>query len=89
MKFNPITKNLFTDDHVLIKKLHCPFRVGLSELSPAENGRDFCCNLCDETITDTSDLTDEMVVQIVRQNASVCLKVDINQPNVRVVSRDV
>ena len=37
-------------------------------------------------ITDTNALTDATVVEIVRLDANICLKVDLSQTNIRMVN---
>jgi nitrogen regulatory protein PII-like uncharacterized protein len=61
VKFNPITKNLFTNSNVLIKKINCPFYIRWRGLSPTKTDGVRRCNLCEKNITDTNDLTDEVV----------------------------
>ena len=89
VKFNPITKNLFTENNVLIKNINCPFYIGWSGLSPTKTDGVRRCNLCAKNITDTNGLTEEVVVEMVRLDANSCLKVDLNQANIRVVNQEV
>ena len=89
MKYNPITQKLFTDDNVLIKKLHCPYRVRWNELTSSESSGVRSCNICEKNITDTMLLTDQGVLRLTREDPGVCLKVDLNQENIRVVNCDV
>ena len=89
MKFNPITKNLFTDNNVLIKNINCPFYMSWSGLSRTKASGVRSCNLCEKNITDTNGLTDEVVVEMVRLDSTICLKVNLNQTNIRVVNQEV
>ena len=89
MKFNPLTKNLFTDNNVLIKNINCPFYIGWSGLSRTKINGVRRCNLCAKNITDTNGLTEEVVVEMVRLDANVCFKVSLNQANIRVVNQEV
>ena len=89
MKFNPITKNLFTDNNVLIKKINCPFYIRWSGLPITKADGVRRCNLCEKSITDTNGLTDEVVLEMVRLDAKICLKVNLNQTNITVVNHDV
>ncbi len=88
MKFNPITKELFTDNNLLIKKLECPFNIKWSDLSLTTTYGVRSCNLCKNTITDTDALTDKVVVEIVKLDANICLKVNLNQLNIRMVNHN-
>ena len=88
MKYNPTTKKLFTDENVLIKELHCPYKIHWNELESTEGSGIRSCNICDKSITDTALLTDEDVLKLARKDPTVCLKVDLNQENIRVVNCD-
>ena len=37
-------------------------------------------------IIDTESLTDESLIHIVRQNPKTCLKIDLNQHNLKIIS---
>ena len=89
MKFNPITKNLFTDSNVLIKNINCPIYIRWGGLSPTKSDGVRRCNLCEKNITDTNDLTDEVVAEMVRLDSTICLKVNLNQANITVVNQEV
>jgi hypothetical protein len=89
VKFNPITKNLFTDNNVLIKKINCSFSICWSGLSLTKASGVRSCNLCEKNITDTNGLTDEVVAEMVRLDANSCLKVNLNQANITVANQDV
>jgi hypothetical protein len=47
------------------------------------------CQKCERPITDTADLADNDVLAIVRTDPSACLKVSLDQANLRVVYHDV
>jgi hypothetical protein len=88
MKFNPISKKLYTDNNVLIKKLHCPISMDWNKLSIInENSR--TCSVCEKSIFDTDNLSDEVVSSMVESDPSVCLKVCFNQDNIRVISHEI
>ena len=89
MKFNPITKNLFTDNNVLIKKINCPFYIRWSGLPMTKADGVRRCDLCEKNITDTYGLTDEVVAEMVRLDSTICLKVNLNQANIKVVNQEV
>lgn len=88
MKFNPISKKLFTDGNVLIKVLHCPISMGWDELSIV-NEKSRYCAICKKSILDTGQFTDEAVLSMVRADPTVCLNVSINQDNIRVISHEI
>jgi hypothetical protein len=86
VKFNPIMKTLYTDEGVLIKKLECPRTVRWSELGSAGVPGVNVCAVCERPIIDTDGVRDEAVLAMVRSDPATCLKVDLNQDNIRVVN---
>lgn len=85
MKFNPLTRELYTDKDELVKTLYCPFKMGWEDFeSVSSNIRK--CVTCDNEIVDTENLGDDTLLKIVRQNPNICLKVDLNQKNVNIIS---
>ena len=89
MKFNPITRRLFSDDGELIKRLHCPYGMGWAGLESTADPSVSTCAICERGIKDTDGMSDTAVRQLVRENPSACLKIALNQDNIRVVHRDV
>ena len=89
MKFNPNTNRLYTDDNVLIKRLHCPYRLRWSGLAPTDDASLRLCTVCERKIADTAVLTDDVVLSIATRDPSACFRVSLNQDNVRVVHQDV
>ena len=81
MKFNPITNELFTDGGLLLKKLHCPLNKQWENLSQAIPLKGKLCDHCDKVIIDSSLLNEEDVAELMQNDPSTCLKVDINQEN--------
>lgn len=86
MKFNPLTKQLFTNDGRLIKRLHCPFRLDWRKLAATENPAARHCGICEHRVTDTAMLTEEELLELLSENPSACLKVDLNQPNLTIIT---
>ena len=87
MIFNPITKSLFTDSGDLIKKLDCPFQIKWSSLAASKDGKKSrVCSVCDHSIVDTSKLTEQELLNIIKKKPDACLKVDLNQENIRITN---
>ncbi len=85
MKFNPIKKAIYTDNDKLIKKLDCPYKKqwdGLSEY----NEKSRKCLTCNNLVVDTKYLSEEKLVNMVKENPDICIKVDLLQDNIRVVT---
>ena len=84
MKFNPITKELYTDKDDFIKSLHCPFKVRWELLDP-NNSYSKNCSHCERSIFDTQLFSDEEIYDMVKLNPNTCLKIDLNQNNIKVL----
>lgn len=85
MKFNPITKDVFTDQGKFIKQLNCPYKMNWETLEGTNPDRRKCSN-CDHFIINTKHLEDVVLLKMVKQNPKVCLKIDLNQDNVKLTS---
>ncbi len=85
MKFNPITKQLYTDKDEFIKSLHCPFRVRWKSLD-LNNSYSKKCSNCDSLIIDTKLFTDKEIYNMVKLNPDTCFKIDLNQNNLEIIS---
>ena len=83
MKFDPITKEIFTDKNEFVKKLDCPYRMTWLDLERSKSKFPKCSD-CEKVIIDTNILTDDELVEIVKQDPNTCLKVDLNQNNLTV-----
>ncbi|MDG1279620.1 MAG: hypothetical protein P8O16_20285 [Algoriphagus sp.] len=86
MFLNPIKKSLFTESGELIKKLDCPFQIEWSSLAASKDGKSRVCSVCDHSIVDTSKLTEQELLNIIKKNPDACLKVDLNQENIRITN---
>ena len=83
MKLNLVTMDIHTDKGEYIKTLDCPFKINWDSLEVVNSGIRKCTN-CDHVIIDTKDLTDNDLLQLVRQNPDTCIKIDLNQKNLLV-----
>ena len=84
MKFNPITKELYTDKDDFIKSLHCPLKISWELLDP-HNSYSKKCSYCERSIIDTQLFSDEDIHEIVNLNPNTCLKIDLNQNNIKLL----
>ena len=90
MKFNPLTNTLYTDSNKIIKKMHCPHpSLKWGDLSSMDTSMDRFCDICEHNVVETKEYTDEALLKLLREDPSICLKVDFNQENIRfVISHD-
>lgn len=84
MKYNPITKELFTNEGIFIKKLDCPLSKQWRDLSPTLDLKGKACDHCQSTVYDTLLLTDDDIQNLLKVNSGTCLKVSMNQSNLTI-----
>ena len=87
MKFDPIRKEVFTNNDEFVKKMDCPYNMNWDNLEiTSSTNRN--CNNCDQTIIDTSYISDNEILKMVTQNPKTCLRIDLNQNNITIVYKD-
>ena len=77
MKYNPITKTIYTDDNQFLKKMHCPFMMDWNSLEAISQTTRSCAT-CQKPIYDAMQLSDNELLDIFKQNPDTCVKIDIN-----------
>jgi len=82
--FNPIKKQLLTEDGKLLKKLNCPFSINWEDLKKTKPQENRECHLCSKQIVNSSSVTTEELMTKIKLNPDICLKVDLEQNNIRV-----
>lgn len=85
MKFDPLTKKVYSDKDEFVKTMNCPYKMSWDQLE-VTNSSFRKCSSCDHLIVDTEGLSDDQLLKIVRQNPETCLKIDLNQQNVKIIS---
>ncbi|MFZ4620299.1 MAG: hypothetical protein ACOYNS_07060 [Bacteroidota bacterium] len=86
MKINPITKELFTDDGELIKRLHCPHSLRWDEQIDVDGrSSNAICAHCEHEIIDTKGYGDRELLHVVMNKEKCCLKLDLEQENIKVI----
>jgi hypothetical protein len=88
MRFDPLTKNIFTDKDEFVKTMNCPYKMSWDKLEATSLTKRKCAN-CDHLIVDTESLTDDDLLNIVVENPNTCLKIDLNQHNVKIISNGI
>jgi hypothetical protein len=88
MKFDPLTKDVYTDKDEFLKTINCPYKMTWDKLEAINSTSRKCAN-CDYLIVDTEVLTDDDLLKIVRQNPDTCLKIDLNQHNIKILSNGI
>lgn len=85
MEFDPINKEIYTDKGEFIKKLDCPYRLHWDQLDVIDT-TSRKCTYCDHFILDTKFITDDELMAMVKNNPKTCVKIDLNQHNIKVLS---
>lgn len=83
LELDPIHNTLRDMHGRLLKKLVCPINKtwsGLTASTATASTRH--CDNCEKSVTDTAMLTYEQVVDAVEHDASVCLRVRLDQDNI-------
>jgi hypothetical protein len=88
MKFNPLTKDIYTDKDEFVKTLNCPYKISWDKLETT-NSTLRKCTICNHSIIDTESITDDDLLKIVTQNPDTCLKIDLNQFNIKIISNGI
>ena len=88
MKFDPITKVIYTDKDEFVKKMNCPYKMSWDKLEATNSTSRKCAN-CDHLIINTELLTENDLLKIVKQNPDTCLKIDLNQHNIKLVTNGI
>tara|TARA_B100002052_G_scaffold88815_1_gene81719 strand:+ start:425 stop:706 length:282 start_codon:yes stop_codon:yes gene_type:complete len=87
MKYDPIKKQLFTDKGLLIKRLHCPIKIQWNELKSNDlNNKNKLCKHCTQLIIDTSYYSDKKLYNMAQDNPNLCLKIDLNDNNIKLIA---
>jgi hypothetical protein len=88
MKFNPLTRDIYTDKDEFVKTLNCQYKISWDKLE-AVNSTLRKCTICNHSIIDTESITDDDLLKIVTQNPDTCLKIDSNQFNIKIISNGI
>ena len=83
MKFNPLTKEVYTDQGEFIKKMDCPFEIDWDKLTIGASPQSRNCAQCKQPIIDTAYLSDEELLNKLQQDPHTCIKIDLNQANLK------
>jgi hypothetical protein len=87
MRFNPITKEVFTDNGQYIKTLHCPYDMQWANLRPIPHDETLRqCSLCNHNVIDTAFVKDDELLKVVQDNPNTCLKINPHQNNIEIVT---
>ena len=75
MKYNPTTKEIFTNEGKFIKKMSCPEKAEWETMEKGENELKRMCNICNKSVIDTEFLSDDEVLFLVEKDPNTCLRI--------------
>ena len=84
MKFNPLTKEIYSDNGQFIKQLNCPFKIDWENLLLSQESNKRLCYRCNHEIIDSASLDDQTLIDLVKRHPDTCLKIDFNQSNIKI-----
>jgi hypothetical protein len=76
MKYNPDTKELYTNKGILIKKMQCPKVVYWEDMLPGKNDLERICSGCNKSVMDVEFLSDDEVLFLLNKRPETCIKVN-------------
>jgi hypothetical protein len=76
MRYNVETRELFTNEGTLIKKMYCPIDVNWEKMEPGKNDLERICRHCNKSVIDTDFLTDEEILFLLNQDRDRCIKIN-------------
>jgi hypothetical protein len=68
MKFDPITKSIYTDKDEFVKRMNCPYKISWDKLDATTSTFRNCTN-CDKLILDTASKAYEDLLKIVKKKS--------------------
>lgn len=82
MIFLLLTQELYTNEGLLIKKMHCPLQKEWEALAPvAGKSAVKHCQHCSKKVLDTAGIPEEALLRMVQKKPELCLKIDLEQAN--------
>jgi hypothetical protein len=85
MKFNPISREVFTDQGEFLKKLDCPFKMDWEAMAISGEAHRKC-PVCNHLVVDTEKFNDTELLAFVKEDPKACLKINLNQHNVILIT---
>ena len=75
MKYNPATKEIFTNEGQFIKKMNCPEKAEWETMEKGYNDLKRICKICNKSVIDTEFLSDDEMLFLVKKDANTCLRI--------------
>ena len=75
-------KSIFADDGTFLKTIDCPKNVSDSDLTRISD-HEFHCKSCEKQVIATDFLSEQEVIQLLRDTPNTCLKISRFDPRFR------
>ena len=86
MKYNPATRELFSEEGRLIRKLSCPGNKRWENLKLVpQKCSQRLCEKCDHHVTDTSALSEDELITLLRDRPDTCINIRLDQDNISII----
>lgn len=82
MIFRLKTRELFTNDGRLVKKMFCPLAAEWDELAGDGSDPSRMCQSCKKKVYDTDLISEEALFKMAQEDKNLCVKVDIDSENI-------
>lgn len=82
MIFKFKTKELFTNDGRLIKKMYCPLAAEWDKLESNGSDTSRVCSSCVKKVYDTERISEETLFKMAQEDNSLCVKIDMDSDNI-------
>ena len=81
---NIIDMKIFTQEGKYLKTIQCPKKISVSDLEQKDE-QTLYCNNCEKDIIDTQYISEKELVNILKKNKNICLKISLLNPMFRFV----
>ena len=81
---NIIDKKIFTKEGEYLKSIDCPKKVSIKDLKKVKD-MSLYCNSCEKSILDTDYVSEDKLINTLKKDKNICLKINRLNPMFRFV----
>jgi hypothetical protein len=75
MKYKIETKELYTDNGLLVKKMQCPKVVYWVNMMPGKNDIERICSHCNKSVLNVDFFSDDEILFLLNKRPETCIKI--------------
>jgi hypothetical protein len=75
MKYKIETKELYTDNGLLVKKMQCPKVVYWDNMMPGKNDIERICSHCNKSVLNVDFFSDDEILFLLNKRPETCIKI--------------